>query len=224
MFALPNALTILRIVLVPVFVIAFVLPGDAARLVALGVFVIAGVSDWLDGLAARKLNAGSDFGRMLDPIADKILVAVALMMLVSEGNFQQLTLDFSHGLRSLLKLVPALVILAREILVSGLREFLAGAAVSVPVTRIAKAKTTIQMIAIGAMILDPLAWRWLDGNAALAYSSIAYGGLWLAAALTVGTGYAYFRAGLAHLTPRAARERRESASKAHPRRHAGEAV
>jgi cardiolipin synthase (CMP-forming) len=226
MLNLPNAITVSRILLVPVFALMFALPGTAARLIAFAIFCVAGASDALDGLAARKLNAGSDFGRMLDPIADKILVAVALMMLVGEGNIQQFNLDLTPGvgLRSLLKLVPALVILAREILVSGLREFLAGAAVSVPVTRIAKTKTTIQMIAIGAMILDPLAWRWLDGNAALAYSSIAYGGLWLAAALTVGTGYAYFRAGLAHLTPRAARERRERASKAHQRRHAGEAV
>ena len=112
----------------------FAVRGHLRGLAAFVIFCIAGASDALDGLAARKLNAGSDFGRMLDPIADKILVAVALMMLVSEGNFQQLTLDFSHGLRSLLKLVPALVILSREILVSGLREFLAGAAVSVPVT------------------------------------------------------------------------------------------
>src|ERR1041384_8117600 len=97
MFALPNALTILRILLVPVFVGAFVLPGDVARLVALTVFVIAGVSDWLDGFAARKLKAGSDFGRMLDPIADKVLVAVALMMLVAEGNIQQFNLDLTPG-------------------------------------------------------------------------------------------------------------------------------
>ena len=89
MFALPNALTILRIVLVPVFAIAFVMSGEVARLVAFGVFVIAGVSDWLDGFAARKLKAGSDFGRMLDPIADKVLVAVALMMLVAEGKFRR---------------------------------------------------------------------------------------------------------------------------------------
>src|ERR1700744_4241022 len=94
MFALPNALTILRIVLVPVFAIAFVLPGEAARLVAFSVFVIAGVSDWLDGFAARKLNAGSDFGRMLDPIADKVLVATALMMLVAEGSVREFT-DFN---------------------------------------------------------------------------------------------------------------------------------
>src|SRR5271170_6525252 len=136
MFRLPNILTVLRILLVPVFAFAFALPGETARLFAFAIFCIAGVSDALDGLAARKLQASSDFGRMLDPIADKILVAVALMMLVAEGNIRQFNLE--HGLRGLLLLVPALVILSREILVSGLREFLAGAAVSVPVTRIAK--------------------------------------------------------------------------------------
>src|SRR5512142_948059 len=129
MFALPNALTILRILLVPVFAVAFVLPGEAARLVAFFVFCLAGISDWLDGFAARKLKAGSDFGRMLDPIADKVLVAVALMMLVAEGNIEQFNLE--PGLHSLLKLVPALIILAREILVSGLREFLAGTQVKI---------------------------------------------------------------------------------------------
>src|SRR5579885_145123 len=116
MFALPNALTIMRIVLVPIFAVAFVMPGDVSRVVAFLVFVIAGVSDWLDGFAARKLNAGSEFGRMLDPIADKVLVAVALMMLVAEGNFVRPT----TGTFSLLRLVPALIILSREILVSGL--------------------------------------------------------------------------------------------------------
>src|SRR5690606_33336357 len=130
--------------------IAFVLPGDAARLIAFGVFAVAGASDWLDGFAARKLNAGSDFGRMLDPIADKVLVAVALMMLVAEGTFTAMR---PNGTLSLLKLTPAVIILSREILVSGLREFLAGTRVSVPVTAIAKFKTAVQMIAIGAMIL-----------------------------------------------------------------------
>src|ERR1700742_3310396 len=101
MFALPNALTILRILLVPVFAIAFVMPGDVARVVAFLVFFVAGVSDWLDGFAARKLNAGSDFGRMLDPIADKVLVAVALMMLVAEGDIRQFVL--TSGLHSLLR-------------------------------------------------------------------------------------------------------------------------
>ena len=224
MLSLPNLITISRILLVPVFAVLFAVPGAPARLGAFVIFCIAGASDALDGLAARKLNAGSDFGRMLDPIADKILVAVALMMLISEGNFQQLTLDFSHGLRSFLKIVPALVILSREILVSGLREFLAGAAVSVPVTRIAKAKTTIQMIAIGAMILDPLAWRWLPENAATTYSLIAYIGLWVAAALTVGTGYVYFRAGLGHLHPRTTSQRGTRVAEPRTHGHAGEAV
>jgi cardiolipin synthase (CMP-forming) len=196
MLRLPNILTLLRIVLVPVFAVAFVLPGDTARLVAFGLFTIAGVSDALDGLAARKLNAGSDFGRMLDPIADKILVGVALMMLVAEGTVHQFTLD-PEGLRGLLKLVPALIILSREILVSGLREFLAGADVSVPVTFFAKIKTVAQMIAIGAMILGPMADRFVPGAQWVAYVT-----LWVAAGLTVATGYVYLRAGLAHTRPR----------------------
>lgn len=198
MFALPNALTVLRIVLVPVFVIAFVIPGDAARLVAFGVFVIAGVSDWLDGFAARKLKAGSDFGRMLDPIADKVLVAVALMMLVAEGTFTQIK---PNGMLSLLKLVPALIILSREILVSGLREFLAGTRVSVPVTAVAKFKTAVQMVAIGAMILTPLADIYLPATTSFTYAFVAYLMLWVAAALTVYTGVIYFRSGMAHLRP-----------------------
>src|SRR5258708_31185495 len=141
MFQIPNTLTVLRILLVPVFAVAFVIPGDAARLTAFAVFCIAGLSDALDGFAARKLNAGTDFGRMLDPIADKILVGVALMMLVAEGSVRQFNLPPNPGLHSLLKLVPALVILAREILVSGLREFLAGVRVSVPVGFLAHIKT-----------------------------------------------------------------------------------
>jgi cardiolipin synthase len=146
------------------------------------IFCLAGVSDVLDGFAARKLQASSEFGRMLDPIADKILVGIALMMLVAR-----------HILTGV-ELVPALVILAREILVSGLREFLATASVSVPVTRVAKFKTVLQMISIGAMILGPSAekiWpRAVD---------VAYALLWTAAGLTVYTGLAYFRAGLAHV-------------------------
>jgi len=195
MFRLPNILTVFRIILVPVFAVAFVLPGETSRLVAFGVFCIAGLSDALDGFAARKLNAGSDFGRMLDPIADKILVGVALMMLVAEGTINQFN-NLDAGLRGLLKLVPALIILSREFLVSGLREFLAGADVSVPVTFFAKIKTTVQMIAIGAMILGPIAERVIPGALAIAYTT-----LWVAAALTVATGYVYLRAGLAHARP-----------------------
>ena len=198
MFALPNALTILRILLVPVFVVAYVIPGEVARLVAFVVFALAGISDWLDGFAARKLKAGSEFGRMLDPIADKVLVGVALMMLVAEGTFTQIK---PNGMLSLLRLVPALIILSREILVSGMREFLAGTRVSVPVTAVAKFKTAVQMIAIGAMILTPLADVLVPGIPSLTYTTIAYLLLWVAAALTVYTGVIYFKNGAAHLRP-----------------------
>ena len=173
-----------RILLVPVFVVAFLVHTETGRLIAFGVFCLAGISDALDGLAARRMNAGSDFGRMLDPIADKILVATALMLLVAD--------DALGGYR----LIAALIILAREFLVSGLREFLANAAVSLPVSRIAKFKTTIQMIAIGAMILGPILDRIWPGAL-----NVAYVLLWTAAALTVWTGWVYCRAGLRHLRP-----------------------
>ena len=196
MLALPNIITILRILLVPVFAVAFVMPGDAARLIAFVIFAIAGFSDWLDGFAARKLKAGSAFGRMLDPIADKVLVGVALMMLVAEGTFTEVK---PNGMLSLLKLVPAIIILSREILVSGLREYLAGTRVSVPVTAIAKFKTAVQMVAIGAMILTPLAHVIAPGITGATYEVIAYILLWIAAALTVYTGVVYFRSGMRHI-------------------------
>jgi len=182
MFRLANLLTLSRILLVPAFVMAYAVHTEGGRLVAFVVFCIAGASDALDGFAARKLQQSSDFGRMLDPIADKILVATALMLLVAD--------DELGGYR----LIAALIILAREFLVSGLREFLANAAVSLPVSRIAKFKTTIQMIAIGAMILGPIADRVVPGALAVAYAA-----LWIAAGLTVWTGWVYFRAGLRHL-------------------------
>ena len=120
------------------------------------------------------------------------------MMLVAEGLFTQIK---PNGMLSLLKLVPALIILSREILVSGLREFLSGLHVSVPVTAVAKFKTAVQMVAIGAMILTPLADIYLPGVPSLTYAFIAYAMLWVAAALTVYTGVIYFRSGMAHLRP-----------------------
>jgi cardiolipin synthase len=201
MNGLPNALTIMRIVLVPVYAILFVIPNDTARLIAFLVFATASVSDWLDGFAARKLKAGSAFGRMLDPIADKVLIAVALMLLVAEGTFNRHDPETGGDTFSLLRLVPALIILSREILVSGLREFLAGTRVSVPVTAIAKIKTAVQMIAIGAMILTPLADAFVPGIPSLTYAALAYSLLYVAAALTVYTGVIYFRNGMAHLRP-----------------------
>jgi CDP-diacylglycerol--glycerol-3-phosphate 3-phosphatidyltransferase len=132
-------------------------------------------------MIARRLNAESSLGRMLDPIADKLIVSAALLMLTADRTLQGI------------HLVPALVILCREILVSGLREFLAGADVSLPVTRVAKMKTVVQMVAIAALIATTASERMLPG-----VTSLALIGLWIAAALTLYTGYAYLRAGLVH--------------------------
>jgi cardiolipin synthase (CMP-forming) len=176
---LPNALTMGRIGLVPLFVAAFSLPAPWGPWVVFVLFCLAGITDAVDGLVARKLGAVSPFGRMLDPIADKLIVSAALLMLAADGTLQGLAL------------IPALIILCREILVSGLREFLAGADVSLPVTRIAKAKTAVQFIAIAALIACAASERYLPG-----VTNAAVIGLWFAAALTFYTGYAYMRAGL----------------------------
>jgi len=194
MFKAANLITIGRILLVPVFVAAYWLPGETARLVAFVVFCIAGASDALDGIVARRFDQRSDFGRMLDPIADKILVAVALMLLVNDDAFD--TFKLYADVPSIVRLIPAIVILSREILVSGMREFLAGADVSIPVTLLAKMKTTIQMVAIGAMILGPIAEHFIPGSVGFAYLL-----MWAAAVLTVYTGFEYFRAGIRHARP-----------------------
>jgi CDP-diacylglycerol--glycerol-3-phosphate 3-phosphatidyltransferase len=181
MSSLPNSLTVARIVLVPLFVAAFFLPGESGRWIVFVLFCLAGITDVFDGMIARRLNAESSFGRMLDPIADKLIVSAALLMLAADQTLQGI------------HLVPALVILSREILVSGLREFLAGADVSLPVTRVAKMKTVVQMIAIAALIASSASERALPG-----VTTLALIGLWIAAALTFYTGYAYMRAGIAH--------------------------
>ena len=181
MSSLPNSLTISRIALVPLFVAAFFLPGDPGRWIVFVLFCLAGLTDAVDGMIARKLKAESSLGRMLDPIADKLIVSAALLMLTADRTLQGI------------HLVPALVILCREILVSGLREFLAGADVSLPVTRVAKMKTVVQMVAIAALIATTASERMLPG-----VTGVALFGLWFAAALTMYTGYAYLRAGLVH--------------------------
>lgn len=181
MSSLPNALTITRIGLVPLFCAAFFLPGEFGRWIVFALFCLAGATDALDGIIARKLGAESSFGRMLDPIADKLIVSAALLMLANDG-----TLSGIH-------LIPALVILCREILVSGLREFLAAADVSLPVTRIAKVKTTVQVAAIAALIASSATERMLPG-----VTTGALIGMWVAAGLTFYTGYAYLQAGLSH--------------------------
>jgi cardiolipin synthase (CMP-forming) len=181
MSSLPNSLTISRIALVPLFVAAFFLPEDPGRWIVFVLFCLAGLTDAVDGMIARKLKAESSLGRMLDPIADKLIVSAALLMLTADRTLQGV------------HLVPALVILCREILVSGLREFLAGADVSLPVTRVAKMKTVVQMVAIAALIATTASERMLPG-----VTGVALFGLWFAAALTMYTGYAYLRAGLVH--------------------------
>jgi len=157
--SLPNILTFARIAAIPVVVgcvyAQSIMDGPLwLRWVALGVFIAAGITDFFDGYYARIWDQQSAFGKMLDPIADKLLVASCLLMLAADGII--------HGWT----LWAAIVILCREILVSGLREYLAGTRVSVPVTTIAKFKTAVQMLAIGAMILNPLAGDVLPESAA----------------------------------------------------------
>src|SRR5712675_552985 len=140
--SVPNLLTLSRILVIPVVIATFYISGDYARWFACALFSAAGVTDWLDGHMARRWAQQSELGRFLDPIADKLLVAATLFMLVAKGRFI-----------SEWALLPALVILCREILVSGLREYLAALRVGLPVSRLAKWKTAIQMIAIGVLIV-----------------------------------------------------------------------
>jgi cardiolipin synthase len=201
MTSLPNLLTISRIAAIPLVIAAFYLPAsmldpDWARWGACVVFSAAGLTDWLDGHLARRWQQQSDFGRFLDPIADKLLVAATLFMLAAFDRM-------SH-----LALIPALIILAREILVSGLREHLATIRVGVPVTKLAKWKTVIQMVAIGVLIVGESGPGWLPVQV------IGEILLWVAGILTCVTGYDYLRLGLIHINtpskppPRAAPEPR----------------
>ena len=179
---LPNLLTYGRILAVPVVAGLLMWGGDTARWVALGIYVVAAITDFLDGYLARKWQQQSALGRMLDPIADKVLVSVVLLVLAADG-----ILFGGH-------MWAAIIILAREVLVSGLREFLGELRVSVPVTKIAKWKTTAQLLAIGFLIAGP------TGDKVIPHTTqIGIVFLWVAAALTLYTGYDYFRAGLRHV-------------------------
>ena len=181
--SLPNILTYARIAAVPALVACFfLLRGDWANWLALAIFVAAGLTDILDGYVARAWKQQSLLGRMLDPIADKLLVSIAVLMLVSEGIIGGWSIW------------AAVVILCREILVSGLREFLAELNVGVPVTRLAKSKTAMQMVAIGILLTGPAGEKVLPG-----VLTIGLGCLWLSALLTLYTGYDYLKAGLSHL-------------------------
>ncbi len=180
--SLPNILTYGRIAAVPALVACFFLPGYLANWFSLIIFVAACATDFFDGYLARAWEQQSSLGRMLDPIADKLLVSAALMMLAANQTIAGWSL------------FAGVIILSREILVSGLREYLGKLDVSVPVTELAKCKTALQMVAIGFLLAGDAGdriypWTTLTGLALL----------WISAILTLYTGYDYFRAGLRHV-------------------------
>lgn len=179
--SLPNLLTLSRIAVIPLVVGLFYIPEAWAAYSACGLYAAACITDWFDGYLARAWAQESVIGKFLDPIADKLLVAATLIML---AGFDRL-----NGL----SILPAVTILLREVLVSGLREYLAGLHVGVPVTWLAKWKTAIQMIALGFLIVGDY------GPPELPVTIIGTVGLWIAAALTFYTGWDYMRAGLTHM-------------------------
>ena len=185
---LPNLLTLSRIAAIPLLVALVALGRPATDLGACVVFAIAAITDYFDGRVARDRRQQSDLGRMLDPIADKLLVGAALMMLVGTGRLG------AWGL------YPAVVIMLREILVSGLREYLAGVRVGLPVTRLAKWKTGVQMVALGTLLAGDSTAALL-GLGRLPVSAIGEALLWIAALLTLVTGWDYLTAGLRHVSP-----------------------
>lgn len=190
MLTLPNLLTLSRIVTVPVLVALLWWPTwQTGYALAFAVYCLMGVTDYFDGYLARAQGAVSRLGVFLDPIADKIMVAAVILVLTGKGQ-----IDGLH-------VIAALVILLREIAVSGLREFLAGLRVSVPVSALAKWKTTFQMIALGALILKGAVPGWAvpftDGW--INPTSVGLVTLWGAAVLTLLTGWDYLRVGLKHM-------------------------
>ena len=184
-FKFPNYLTIGRIIIVPVFVFAFYLPGFYGDIIPFGLFVIASFTDFLDGLLARMYKEESKLGELLDPIADKIIVATALILLVMDGTIKNY------------EVIAAIIILTREILISGLREFLAKGKINLPVSNLAKTKTFLQMFAISALLTGETGNKIInfqDYNA----QTIGIILLWLSAFLTLYTGYEYLRKGIDH--------------------------
>ena len=182
---IPNILTIGRIILVPIFIGTFYLPGALGNWIPFFIFVLASFTDFLDGLLARLYKEESKLGELLDPIADKIIVAAALVLLVMNDIIKNY------------EVIAAIIILTREILISGLREFLAKSQVVMPVTGLAKFKTFIQMFAIAILLTGESGNRLInlqDYNA----HSIGIILLWLSAFLTLYTGYDYIKKGIDH--------------------------
>ena len=187
MLTLPNLLTLSRIFAVPLLVFLLWKPSPIDYAITFVLYCLVGITDYFDGYLARAQQTVSRLGVFLDPIADKIMVAAVIVMLVSSRNSSGEPIIHSFHI------IPALVILLREIIVSGLREFLAGAQVSVPVSQLAKWKTTLQLVSLGALIL---------GGAAPAHywvSAVGLAALWAAAALTLVTGWDYLRVGIRHM-------------------------
>jgi CDP-diacylglycerol---glycerol-3-phosphate 3-phosphatidyltransferase len=182
-FNLPNLLTYGRLVAVPAVVALMFWPDDHwSRWMAFTVFAIAAITDYFDGYLARVYSQHSALGRMLDPIADKLLVAATLLMLVSDHTIKGWAVW------------AAIVILCREILVSGLREFLAELKVGVPVSSVAKWKTTVQLVSIGFLIVGPAGEEVLPGTVMIGLVL-----LWIAAVLTIYTGWDYLKTGIKHM-------------------------
>jgi CDP-diacylglycerol--glycerol-3-phosphate 3-phosphatidyltransferase/cardiolipin synthase len=184
-FKIPNYLTIGRIIIVPVFVITFYLPGFYGDIIPFALFLIASFTDFLDGLLARMYKEESELGELLDPIADKIIVATALILLVMNGTIQNY------------EVIAAIIILTREILVSGLREFLAKEQIKLPVSNLSKMKTFLQMFAIAILLTGETGNKivnFQDYNA----QTIGIILLWLSAFITLYTGYEYLRKSIDH--------------------------
>lgn len=182
---LPNLLTMSRILAIPALIGAFYVPSPLGNWLALGLFAAAGITDFFDGYLARVRGEQSVFGRFLDPVADKLLIAAVLMMLVAVERIEGWSI------------LAAVIILCREIMVSGLREFLAELRVGMPVSKLAKWKTTAQILALGFLVTSNA------GDALLPAGWTVWLGvvlLWIAALLTIYTGYDYLRLGLTHMT------------------------
>ena len=183
---IPNILTIGRIIIVPFFVISFFLPGFYGEIIPFFLFILASFTDFLDGLLARLYKEESKLGELLDPIADKIIVSTALILLVMNETIQNY------------EVIAAIIILTREILISGLREFLAEIQIKMPVSGLAKVKTFIQMFSIAILLTGE------TGNKIINFEnynaqSIGIILLWLSAFLTLYTGYDYVRKGIDHI-------------------------
>ena len=187
MLSLPNLLTLSRILAVPILVFLLWRPAPIDYAITFVLYCLVGITDYFDGYLARAWGSISRLGQFLDPIADKIMVGAVLIMLISSRKANPV--PEIAGLH----IIAALIILLREIIVSGLREYLAGLQVSVPVSALAKWKTTFQLVALGALILGGAVpfMPWVHDVGILS--------LWAAAALTLITGYSYLRTGLRHM-------------------------